>query len=290
MLGTAAYMSPEQARGKPVDQRADIWAFACVLYEMLTGRPAFGAEDVTATLARVLERDADMRALPAALAPAVGARSSCVSRKTRASGSPTSATSGLPSKGSSRRRMPCRPDGGRDVSGAGRRVATLVGAALAGAALVGLAGLSVWPEPESKPVRRFVYALPEGQSFTGTNGHIIDLSPDGRSLVYNGVGGLRVWDMATLEDRAIQSTNDVFFHPTFSPDGQSIAFVTRVIHHLSDGGDRRPGLTVTDGSQGGPMSWARDGTILFANAARYGAFPERAAHANSSPTPRAPWW
>ena len=54
VLGTAAYMSPEQARGKPVDQRTDIWAFGCVLYEMLTGQPAFLGEDVTSTLARVL--------------------------------------------------------------------------------------------------------------------------------------------------------------------------------------------------------------------------------------------
>src|SRR3990172_7463241 len=71
VLGTAAYMSPEQARGKPVDQRADIWAFGCVLYEMLTGQPAFGGEDVSVTLARILERGAELGALPATLAPAV---------------------------------------------------------------------------------------------------------------------------------------------------------------------------------------------------------------------------
>jgi eukaryotic-like serine/threonine-protein kinase len=71
VLGTAQYMSPEQARGKPVDQRADVWAFGCVLYEMLTGQPAFGGEDVTIVLARVLERGADLSALPAELSPAV---------------------------------------------------------------------------------------------------------------------------------------------------------------------------------------------------------------------------
>jgi dipeptidyl aminopeptidase/acylaminoacyl peptidase len=71
VLGTAAYMSPEQARGKPVDQRADIWAFGCLLYEMLTGQPAFGGEDVTTTLARILERGANMDALPRTLPPAV---------------------------------------------------------------------------------------------------------------------------------------------------------------------------------------------------------------------------
>jgi eukaryotic-like serine/threonine-protein kinase len=65
LLGTAAYMSPEQARGKAVDQRADIWAFGCVLYEMLTGQPVFEAEDVTTTLARVLEREPRLEALAA---------------------------------------------------------------------------------------------------------------------------------------------------------------------------------------------------------------------------------
>ena len=59
ILGTAAYMSPEQARGKPVDKRADIWAFGCVLYEMLTGQRAFDGQGVSETLARVIEREPD---------------------------------------------------------------------------------------------------------------------------------------------------------------------------------------------------------------------------------------
>src|SRR5262245_37713123 len=69
ILGTAAYMSPEQARGKPVDRRADIWAFGCVLYEMLTARRVFDGQGVSETLARVIEREPDWSALPAALSP-----------------------------------------------------------------------------------------------------------------------------------------------------------------------------------------------------------------------------
>ncbi len=71
ILGTAAYMSPEQARGKTVDTRADIWAFGCVLYEMLTGQRAFDGEGVSETMARVIEREPDWARLPATLSPAL---------------------------------------------------------------------------------------------------------------------------------------------------------------------------------------------------------------------------
>jgi len=69
ILGTAAYMSPEQARGKPVDKRADIWAFGCVLYEMLSGERAFAGEGVSDVLASVLAREPDWSRLPAGTPP-----------------------------------------------------------------------------------------------------------------------------------------------------------------------------------------------------------------------------
>src|SRR4030095_11110075 len=71
ILGTAAYMSPEQARGKPVDTRAGIWAFGCVLYEMLTGQRAFDGEGVSETMARVIEREPAWATLPLTLSPAL---------------------------------------------------------------------------------------------------------------------------------------------------------------------------------------------------------------------------
>ena len=72
ILGTAAYMSPEQARGKPADKRADIWAFGCVLYEMLTGRRAFPGDEVSDVLASVLAREPDWTLLPRGLSPVLG--------------------------------------------------------------------------------------------------------------------------------------------------------------------------------------------------------------------------
>lgn len=70
-MGTAAYMSPEQAKGKPLDTRTDIWAFGCVLYERLTGRRAFGGEDVGDTLAFIITKEPDWAALPRTLSPAI---------------------------------------------------------------------------------------------------------------------------------------------------------------------------------------------------------------------------
>ena len=71
ILGTAAYMSPEQARGKPIDERADIWAFGCVLYQMLTGRALFGGETVSDTIAAILSREPVLDQLPANTPPSV---------------------------------------------------------------------------------------------------------------------------------------------------------------------------------------------------------------------------
>ena len=79
ILGTAAYMSPEQAKGRPADKRSDVWAFGCVLFEMLTGRRAFEGEDVSDTLATVLKGEPDWTALPSDLPDAIRALDSGLS-------------------------------------------------------------------------------------------------------------------------------------------------------------------------------------------------------------------
>ena len=71
ILGTAAYMSPEQAKGRAADKRSDVWAFGCVLYEMLSGQRAFKGDDVADTLSLVLRGDADLEQLPASVPPSI---------------------------------------------------------------------------------------------------------------------------------------------------------------------------------------------------------------------------
>ena len=91
ILGTAAYMAPEQARGKPVDKRADIWAFGVVLYEMVTGRRAFPGDEISDVLAAVLRQDIDWSALPEARHHGSAACSNAVSIATRSRACVTSA-------------------------------------------------------------------------------------------------------------------------------------------------------------------------------------------------------
>ena len=111
ILGTAAYMSPEQARGKRIDKRTDIWAFGCVLYEMLTRRPAFAGETTSDVIAAIIERAPDLSLLPRVdAARTFGASSTAVSKKIRSAAPATSPMCEWSSM-RQRRRRPCR---GRD--------------------------------------------------------------------------------------------------------------------------------------------------------------------------------
>ncbi len=94
ILGTAAYMAPEQAKGRPLDKRADIWAFGCVLFEMLSGVRAFAGEDVTDTLAFVITREPDWKALPAGTPPVSARCCVAASRRIASGGSQTLPTRG----------------------------------------------------------------------------------------------------------------------------------------------------------------------------------------------------
>jgi Tol biopolymer transport system component len=227
ILGTAAYMSPEQAKGKLVDKRTDMWAFGCVLFEMLTGRRAFPGQDVSDTLASILAREPDFNALPSGLPPALRALIvRCLARdlKLRVAHASTALyvlTSGLETVSSS----PAAMNAAVGPRLWWRRALPAVAAAVAG--LVGVAAGAMWPKPPApKPVTRFSFELPAGQIYTNNNRQMIAVSPDGSRIVF--VAGLRLYSrsLADPEARPIPGS-DVragVLNPTFSPDGQWVAF------------------------------------------------------------------
>ena len=232
ILGTAAYMSPEQAKGRQADKRSDVWAFGAVLYEMLSGQRAFKGDDVSDTLAAVLRQDVDWTALPASTpAPVRRLIARCldrdVKRRLRDIGEarivlddPATLTSAN-ARDADALRLP-RPLWRRAIPG-------LLSAIVVGA----LAATAAWYFKPSTPlaVTRFQYLLPEGQSFTGLVSRMIDISPDGTQLVYVANGRLYLRLMSEQDATAIQGTEgyQAVTSPVFSPDGRSIAF-----HAVSD--------------------------------------------------------
>jgi|GEM_PF-658396 len=269
ILGTAAYMSPEQARGKAVDQRADIWAFGCLLYEMLTGQPAFGGEDVTTTLARVLERDVDMGQLPSTLAPAVRhtilmcLRKDPKKRLCHIGDVRLALQGGFESASDS---------GAMDHQGASfwRRALPLAAATLVLGAII--SGLTLWPEPPPQlqplPVTRFAYAVPD--QFLNSNGSVLAVSPDGRRFVYNNTNteGLYLRELGEVQARLIRGTaGENSINPFFSPDGQSIGYFnlsTGQIKRIAISGGAPAIITDTDSANNSyGAHWAADGNIFF---------------------------
>jgi serine/threonine protein kinase/Tol biopolymer transport system component len=270
ILGTAGYMSPEQARGKLVDRRSDIWSFGCVLYEMLTGRPVFDTgETVSDAVAAILTRDPDWKRLPAHVPDSIRRLlRRCLEKDpdrrlhhiadarleiADAINAPAVASEQTVPQ------VPRSPIGMR-----------LLPWAVAAAAL-GVAGFVVWASSGSRssdaaPVRRLELTLPIGvELFSGTRS--VSVSPDGSRVAYIGLnaGTRRVYVRALdqFEATAIQGS-DSATACLFSPDGRSIAFVVNggIIKTFSlSSGLVNP---VTDGANffyG--ATWGEDGQIVF---------------------------
>ena len=228
ILGTAAYMAPEQAKGKPVDRRADIWAFGCVLYEMLTGQRAFPGEDIGETLASILAREPDFNALPSGLTPALRALIvRCLARDPRERVASISTALYVLKSG-----LDAVPSPAAAISApvARRHVLRRALPVVATAVVAGTIGAAVgawWPRAETpKPVTRFSFLIPKGQIYTNNNRQMIAVSPDGSRIVY--VAGLRLY-LRTLSEsdaRAIPGSDlrGGVLNPVFSPDGEWIAF------------------------------------------------------------------
>ncbi|HEV2064953.1 MAG TPA: protein kinase, partial [Thermoanaerobaculia bacterium] len=228
ILGTAAYMSPEQARGKAVDKRTDIWAFGCVLYEMLTGRRPFHGEDVSETLASVLRADPDWNALPTGTASAIRRLlRRCLERDPRrrlrhigdAVIEIDEALAG-----------PSSDDRASAAAAAPLRAWQRPSALAAGALLLaGLSGAAAWvlkPSPNvPRPITRFALTLPASLTMTVFVQRAVAVSPDGTRIAFVAGDLIYVRDLSGGEARKVstESAEDL----AFSPDGEWLAFSGR---------------------------------------------------------------
>jgi Tol biopolymer transport system component len=267
LLGTAAYMAPEQARGKAVDRRADIWAFGVILYEMLTGSRLFPGETVTDVIAAVVTLEPDWDALPPETPPAVRrVLRRCLQKDSRAR---------LRDIGDAALELREAPDGGAagDDSQvvsvpAGRRRGWLLGAAGLGlGAILGYAMLAPTGSGEASKTQSWSnLAPPAGADIDFTR--FLEISPDGRRVVFaapTGRGGkplLWVRDLGSEEVRPLPGTEDAY-DPFWSPDSRSIGyFAGRKLRRIeASGGVSRVLADAGTGPRG--ASWGADGTILY---------------------------
>jgi eukaryotic-like serine/threonine-protein kinase len=281
LLGTAAYMPPEQAKGRPVDKRADLWSFGCVLFEMLTGRRPFAGETISDVLAKIIERDPDWSALPAKTPrlirtllrrclekdPRRRLDSAAVARLEIEEASTNSTTSGLT---------------GSDASGGARwPPRTLVPVAVLAAAAGALTTWTVMRPAQAPPtlVSRFAITLPPAQPLAfSINDRDVALSADGTRLAYT------AGDQAQLMVRALDRLDAVALAgianaraPFLSPDGRWIGFFDRLDEGVTTGPVVQRGALKKVSMSGGPpiaicaltgasrgASWGPDDSIVFA--------------------------
>jgi serine/threonine-protein kinase len=284
VLGTAGYMSPEQASGQATDQRADVWAFGVVLYEMLTGLPLFSGESVPHILADVLRADPDWKRLPKDLHPRIRALlERCLEKKPRLRyAGITDARADIEAALKDPRGVIVPSVAAPAAAAAGIPVYKRVLPWAAGIVLALATGLAAWSlrAPEPRPVIRTTAYLGEGQPFQLLNMTVLDISADGRQFVANTSGALTLRSMDSFEGVTIAGTDFQKSQPQFSPDGLSVAFVTVNLQNLISGGSSPltlASIPVTGGTARSlgivgtsntdtlwGLSWAADGSILYA--------------------------
>ena len=265
ILGTAAYMSPEQAKGEAVDKRADIFAFGCVLYELLTGKRTFDGKTITETLAKILEGEPNWVALPDSTPLRIKELlQDCLQKEAhdrlhdianvriqikkalKEPASPTDVVSAI---------QPVQQRWGMTVG-------LVVGAVIAGLA----AWLLMQPSSPEQPLSRFVIRLSPPVVLLIGNSNALAISPDGRHFVYRGVGeGGRQLYLRSLDDfvdKPIPGTEGYSGSPFFSPDGKSIGFFADNKLKKTSLAGGSP-ITLCDALSGGRSGdWFED-TIVF---------------------------
>jgi Tol biopolymer transport system component len=272
ILGTAAYMSPEQARGKATDKRTDIWAFGCVLYELLTGKQAFHGETFTDITAKILTGEPDWQALRAQTPEQIRQLLRRCVQKDKSLRLRDAGDARIEIQDALSAPASAKPKGA-GVSGRGVGWKKAAGLGFVAVALLALGGIVAWylkPLPP-QPVTRTVINLPPGQQLAGMEyGPAVALSPDGTHLAYvarqGGTQQLYVRAMDSLEARSIPDTERAFA-PFFSPDGQWVGFFAgqRLKKVSINGG---AALTLGDaGSTPTGASWGSGGMIALATTA-----------------------
>ena len=263
VLGTAAYMSPEQAKGRIADKRTDVWGFGCVLYEMLTGRRAFNGEDATDVIAAVVRSEPDWSALPADVPTAVRVllkRCLDKDRRTRISDIAV-ARFVLAEFIDSSTTSPLTTATGAHWGGKW----TIAGVCVVLASLA-LAAFALWRplqnpaiQPRTTAIRFTLFAEPTPQQLTDRE---VAVSRDGKLLAYRSGSSLVIHDLSQLEPRHVNGTATGQM-PFFSPDGRWLGFfTTNELRKVPIAGGVPTTLT-TIGSPPRGGVWTSDDTIIF---------------------------
>ncbi|MBI4471989.1 MAG: protein kinase [Acidobacteria bacterium] len=263
ILGTAGYMSPEQAKGQTVDHRSDIFSFGCVLYEMLTGRQTFEGDSVTEVIASVLKQEPDLARLPSNIHPrVVDLLRRCLAKDAK-------------------RRWHAVADVRVEIEtilaeSRGLQTAAAVErgplwkrmlpAAVTGIVVAAVTAGVVWnlrPAPAAA-ITRFTYVLPDGQALTRTGRHGIAISPNGANVAYVADNQLYLRAMSDLEARPLQGTAQDINTPFFSPDGLWVGFYV-----VPEGKFKKVAITggaavtICDAANPYGANWVSGDVILF---------------------------
>ena len=274
ILGTAAYMSPEQAKGRAADKRTDVWAFGCVLFEMLTGKRAFEGEDVTDVIAAIVRGEPDWSALPSGMPEQLRLLiRRCLDKDRRTRVSDIGVARFLmtetiaPAPAIARPPQPAPPSPHAAVVGA-------IGGLVVGAAATGLLAWTVLrgPAPAPRPTARFALVPAAAQALVLQAGdRNIDMAPDGTFIVYRGatqaVPQLFVRTLGDLNARPLGTSPEVDARgPFISPDGKWVGFFAgqEVKKMMIAGGPAITLCRLPAPPRG--ASWGSDGTIVFGTA------------------------